>query len=66
VLEVVLGQPDHVVPELVHHLGHRVGLVEDGGQVRVGEAPFVGRGGVLAHVGQIDVAGIDGAELGDH
>jgi len=66
VLEVVLGQPDRVVAQLVHRPGDGVRLREHRRQVLVPVAPLVGRGGHLAHVGQIDVAGIDGGEPGDH
>ena len=50
VLEVVLGQPERVVAELVHHLGDGLGLLEHGGQLLVGVAPLVGGRAVLAHV----------------
>jgi hypothetical protein len=66
VLEVMLGEPDRVVPALVHHAGEAFRLLEDGGQLLVREAPLVGRSRQLAHVGQVHVAGIDRRELRDH
>ena len=65
-LEMVLGQPQRVVAELVHHLGDRFGLVEDRGELVVRIAPLVGRSGVLTMVGDVDVAGVDRHELVDH
>src|SRR5258705_5493064 len=65
-LEVMLGQPDRIVPALVHHPRDVFRLLEDGGQVIVRLAPLVGGGGHLPHVGEIHVAGIDGGELADH
>ena len=59
VLEVVLGQPERVVAVLVHAARDGLGLREDGRQVLVGVAALVGRRGVLAHVAEIDVAGVD-------
>jgi ankyrin repeat protein len=65
-LEVVLGQPEGAVPVLVHAAGDGLGLREDRDQVLVRVAALVGGGGHLPHVGKIDVAGVDGRELGDH
>ena len=60
VLEVMLGQPDRVVAALVHQPGHLLGLLENRRKNLVRIAALVGRGGQLAHVGQIDVTRIDG------
>ncbi len=65
-LEGVLGQPEGAVAVLVHAAGDGLGLREDRGQVLVRIAALVGGGGHLPHVGKIDVAGVDGGELGDH
>jgi hypothetical protein len=65
-LEVMLGEPQRVPSVPVHQLRDRLGLGEHAGEVLVGIAPLVGRRGVLAAVGQIDVAGIDGGEFADH
>jgi hypothetical protein len=66
VLEVVLREPQSVPSAFVHDAGDRFGLVEDCGEVGVGVAALVGRRCVLAAIGQIDVAGIDGGEFADH
>src|ERR1700730_2338423 len=63
---MVLGQPQRVIAEFVHHLGDRLGLVEDGGELVVRIAPLVGRGGILTMIGDVDVTGIDRHELVDH
>src|ERR1700730_5802633 len=62
----VLVQQERVVAALVRHPGDVLGLLEHRRQRLVRVAPLVGRGGLLAHVGQVDVAGIDGGEPGDH
>ena len=63
VLEVVLGEPERVEAAVVELLGDRLGLLEHRRQLLVRVAPLVGRRRVLAHVGKIDVAGIDGDEF---
>ena len=66
VLEMVLGQPDRVIAEVVHGPRHGLRLLEDRREVLVGIAPLVGRRGALPHVGQIHVAGVHRGELVDH
>jgi hypothetical protein len=66
VLEVVLGQPQRVVAQVIHGPGQGVGLLEHRGQVLIGVPALVGRGGVLAEVSQIHVSGVERRELGDH
>ena len=66
VLEMVLGEPERVEPQRIHLLGDGFGLLEHGGQLLIGVAALVGGRRVLSHVGEIDVARVDGNELGDH
>ena len=66
VLEVVLGQPERPVAVLVHAARDRLGLVEDGREVRVRVAALVRGRRRLSHVPQIDVARVDVGELRDH
>src|SRR4029450_5196169 len=55
-----------VIAALVHQPRQLVGLLEHGGELVVLIAPLVGRGGHLAHVGQVHVARVDGGEPADH
>ena len=41
VLEMMLRQPQRVPAGFVHHPGDRLGLLEDAGEMRVGEPPLV-------------------------
>ena len=66
VLEMMLGEPQGLVAERVHALGDRLGFFKDAGEVLVRIAPLVGRGGVLAAVGEIDVAGVNSGKFCDH
>src|SRR5438034_6379084 len=66
VLEVVLGQPERPVAVLVHAARDRLGLVEDGREVRVRVAALVRGRRRLSHVPEIDVARVDVGELRDH
>jgi hypothetical protein len=40
---MMLGHPEGVVTETIHQLGHRLGLVEDGGEVFVEKPAIVNR-----------------------
>ena len=62
-LEVVLRHPERIPAGAVHQLRHRLGLGEHAGELFIAEAAFIGRRGVLAMIGQIDMAGIDGGEF---
>ena len=66
VLEVVLGEPEGVVAEPIHAAGERLGLREHRRQVLVRVAAIVRRSRILAHVAEIDVAGVERREPGDH
>ena len=59
VLEVVLGEPEGVVPQPVHGPRERLGLGEDRHQVFVRVAALVGGGRVLSHVAEIDMARVE-------
>ena len=65
-LEMVLGQPEHVVAAAVHELGDRGGLVEDGHELLVGQPAVVDRCGAQAVVVEINVASIQAAKSRDH
>ncbi len=66
VLEVMLGQPQRLVPERVGRLGQRRRGVERLGEALVGIAPVVG-GHAREPAGlQLDVADVEGREARDH
>ncbi len=66
VLEMMLGEPQGLVAQLIHLLGDRLGLFIDAGEMLVGIAPLIRRSGVLPAIGKIDMAGINGGEFVDH
>ena len=65
-LEMVLGHPEGAVAEPVHQLGHRLGLVEYGGQLLVGQAALVHRDPAIADIVHVDMTGKQAVEFGDH
>ena len=65
-LEMVLGDPQHVVAELVHGLRDVLGGGEHLGQPLVGIAPVVGRRAVQPDIVQLDLADIEHVEFPDH
>src|SRR5205807_6244804 len=66
VLEMMLGEPERVVAEVVRGAGDRLGLLEHGGEMLVGVASLVGGSGVLPEVAEVDVPGIERREVADH
>ena len=66
VLEMVLGEPERVVAEVVRGAGDRLGLLEHGGEMLVGVATLVGRSRVLSEVAEVHVPGIERREMADH
>src|SRR5262249_47480127 len=66
VLEVVFGEPERVEPQRIHLLRDGLRLFEQGGSLFIRVTLLVGGRQVLPHVGEINMAGIDGYELGDH
>ena len=65
-LEVVLGEPEGVVPAPVEEPRQVARLGEDGDEVLVGEHAAVHGGAAVADVVHVDVAGVQAVELGDH
>ena len=65
-LEMVLGHPERVVAEPVHQLRHRLRLVEDGGEMLVGETAVVDRHPAIADIVHVDMAGKQAVEFSDH
>ena len=66
VLEVVLGGPQRVVAELVHHLGDVARGEEHLAEAVVGIAAVVRRRAVEADVVEVDLADIEDVEAFDH
>src|SRR6185436_13056438 len=66
VLEVMLGQPEGLVPEGVGGLRQRCRGVERFGQARVGVAAVIGGHAVEPASLQLDVAYVEGREARDH
>src|SRR5215510_10575890 len=65
-LEMMLGEPKRVEAQRIHRLGDSLRLLEHGSQLLIGVAALVSGRRILAHVGEIDMTGINGNELGDH
>src|ERR1700758_3938210 len=66
VLKMVLGHPEGIVTDTIHQLGHRLGLVEDAGQVLVGKSTVVHRGAAIAGVLHVDMSGKQTVEFRNH
>jgi hypothetical protein len=66
VLKMVFGHPESVVAGPIHQLRHRLSLVEDGGQMFVGEPAVVHRSACVAGIVHVDVPGEKTVEFGDH
>src|SRR5437763_15933053 len=62
----MLCEPQRVPAGFVHQRGNRLGLVEDAGEMLVGETPLIGGCRILAAIGNVDMAGIDRCKLRDH
>ena len=65
-LEVVLGQPEHVVARAVHQGGDGGGLVEDRHQLLVRQPALVHGRGVQAMPIEVHVAGVQATEASNH
>jgi hypothetical protein len=65
-LEMVLGRPQAVIAQLVHHPGDRARGLEHLGEPLVRIAPVVGRRAVAPDIVELDLADIKGVEPFDH
>ena len=65
-LEVMLRQPHGVKAAVVEGSGNRLGLVEDGCKLLVGEPTVIDREAIEANVVEVDVSRIQAPELGYH
>jgi len=58
--------PEGVVAEPIHQLGHRFCLVENGGELFVRKPAVVHRGAAIPRILHVDVPGKQTVEFGDH
>src|SRR5580704_3150473 len=63
---MMLGGPERIVAQLIHHAGHVARGPEHFAEPRVGIAPFVGRRPVEADLVQVDLSDIQHVEAFDH
>jgi hypothetical protein len=66
VLKMVLGHPERIVADAIHQLGHRLGLVENAGELFVPKATVVHRSAAVADIVQVDVSSEQAVEFRNH